>query len=213
VGVVSLVRFRTQPGRLADHLAATAEALGHLRRLGIQAANYQALAGGDVGTITTALNFVSNADYAAGVQKIGADEQWQQFWASASAAASAEQVESSLFADADPNFQPSGDRPLGVVLATQWRAMPGRLTDFMGQLATGLGHISRIGGAPRAMQSLIGAHPLTVLVTVGFADIDAYGAYSDATTTDEQWQTFWAGALANPSAELIRSGLYLDISG
>ena len=213
MAVVSLVRFRTEPGRLADHLAATAEALEHLGRLGIQAANYQAIAGGDVGTITTALSFANNAAYAAGVQKFATDELWMDFWLKAAAGAAAVQVESSLFADVDPNFQPNPDRPLGAILATQWRAVPGRLMDFMGNVATGLGHISRLGGAPRAMQSIIGAHPMTVLVTVGFADLDAYGAYSDALAGDEQWQTFWAGALANPTGEVVRSGLYVNISG
>ena len=84
--------------------------------------------------------------------------------------------------------------------------------EFMGSVTTGLGHIARLGGAPRAMQSLVGTYPLTVLITVGFADIDAYGAYSDAVAGDEQWATFWAGALADPSGELIRSGLYGNIS-
>jgi hypothetical protein len=52
-----------------------------------------------------------------------------------------------------------------------------------------------------------------VLVTVSFPDLDAYGAYADTTATDEQWQTFWAGAMSDPTAELVRSGVYLNISG
>ncbi len=213
MGVVSLNGFRTEPGRLADHLSATVEALGHLRRLGMQAANFQAIAGGDVGTITTSINYANNADWAASLQKIQGDGQWQEFWGRAAAGASAVQVESSLFADVDANFQPDSSRPLGVVLATQWRAVPGRLMDFMGHVMTSFGHISRLGGAPHAMQSLIGAHPMTTLVTVGFADLDAFGAYGDATAADGQWQAFWADVLANPSADLIRSGVYVNISG
>jgi len=63
------------------------------------------------------------------------------------------------------------------------------------------------------LQSVIGAHPMTVLVSVGIADLDAYGGYAEATATDEQWQAFWAGVLADPTADLIRSGLYVNISG
>jgi hypothetical protein len=85
--------------------------------------------------------------------------------------------------------------------------------DFMGNVMTSFGHITRLGGAPRALQSVIGRHPMTVLVSIGFADMDAYGAYSDATAGDEQWQAFWAGVLSDPTADLIRSGLYVNISG
>jgi hypothetical protein len=213
MAVVSLSSFRTEPGRLADHLGAAAEALGHLRRIGMQAVNLQAIAGTDVGTIATSINYANNAAYVAGLQQILGDEQWQEFWARAAAGASAVQVEGSLFSDVDATFQPSADRPLGVIMATQWRAKPGRLMDFMGNVMTSFPHIARMGGMARAMQSVIGAHPMTVLVTTSFADLDAYGAYADTIAGDEQWQAFWAGAMADPTADLIRSGLYVNISG
>lgn len=213
MAVVSLSVFRTEPGRLADHMSAAAEALGHLRRLGLQAANLQAISGGDIGTITTSTNYASNADYAASFQRVMADEQWQEFWGRAASGGSAVQVESSLFTDLDPGFQPSPDRPLGVILATQWRPMPGRLMEFMGHVAAAMPHIARMGGLARTMQSLIGAHPMTVLVTTAFADMDAYGAYADKTASDQEWQEFWAGVMADPTAELIRSGVYVNISG
>ena len=213
MAVVSVNGFRTTPGKLADHLDASAEALGHLRRLGLQAVNLQAVAGGDVGMITTSINYASNVDYAAGLQRVLGDGQWQEFWARVSAAAPAVQVESSLFTDLDATFQPSVDRPLGVVLVTQWRARPGRLMDFVGNVMTAVKLIERMGGRSRAMQSLIGLHPLTVLVTTGFADMDAYGVYANTTATDEGWQAFWAGAMADPTADLIRSGLFVNISG
>ncbi len=213
MAVVSLNGFRTEPGRLAEHLSASAEALGHLRRLGVRAFNIQAVVGADVGTIATVLNYASNADYAASVQRVLGDAQWQEFWGRAAAAASAVQVESSLFSDVDPSFQPDPNRPLGVILSTQWRPVPGRGMDFMGNVMTSFGHIVRLGGAPRALQSVIGLHPMTVLVSIGFADMDAYGAYADATAGDEQWQAFWTGVLADPTADLIRSGLYANISG
>lgn len=213
MAVVSLNGFRTEPGRLADHLTAAAEALQHLRRLGVQAVNLQPIAGSDVGTIATSINYASNADYAAASQRIMADATWQEFWGRVSANGSATQVESSLFTDVDASFQPSPDRPLGVILATQWRPRPGRIVDFMGNVIASMPHIARMGGLARAMQSLIGAHPMTVLVTTSFADLDAYGAYADATASDAQWQSFWAGVMADPTADLIRSGVYVNISG
>lgn len=213
MAVVSTSGFRTEPGRLGDHLGASLEALGHLRRLGLRAAVLQALAGTDVGVIATSVNYASNADYAAAVQRVMGDEGWQAFWGRASAGGSAVQVESSLYSDLDPNFQPSADRPLGVLLATQWRARSGRLMDFIGNVMTSIPHIERMGGTTRVLQSVIGLHPMTTLVVTAFADLDAYGEYSDKIAGDEQWQAFWAGAMADPTADLIRSGLYLNISG
>jgi hypothetical protein len=126
--------------------------------------------------------------------------------------AAALEVESSLFVDVDATFQPSPDRALGVLLGTQWRARPGRLMDFMGNVMTAIPHIERLGGQARVMQSLIGLHPLTLLVTTAFSDLDAYGVYADKTASDEQWQAYWMGVMADPTADLIRSGLYMNIS-
>ena len=44
-------------------------------------------------------------------------------------------------------------------------------------------HIERMGGTPRALQSVVGAHPMTTLVAVTFEDLDAYGACADKTAT------------------------------
>jgi len=213
MAVISLTGFRTQPGRLADHLAASAESLGHLRRLGMQAVVLQPIAGGDVGTIATSINFANNADYVASMQRIMADEQWVEFWGRASGGGSAVQVETSLFSDVDTSFQPSADRPLGVVLATQWRAKPGRMMDFMETVMTAVPHTTRMGGTARVMQSVIGAHPMTTLVTTTFADLDAYGEYSDKLAGDEQWQAFWVNAMSDPTADMVRSGIYVNASG
>jgi hypothetical protein len=213
MGVISLNGFKTEPGRLADHLAASMEALGLLRGLGAQAVVLQALAGGDIGTIATSINYADNADYATSMQKIQNDEKWQEFWVRAAAGASATQVESSLFTDVDPNFQPDPGRPMGAVMATQWRAKPGRIAEFVAKVMESYEHIQRMGGTPRALQSLIGAHPMTMLVAVTFENLDAYGAYADKTATDTGWQEFWAGAMADPTADMIRSGLYVNISG
>ena len=212
MAVVATYGYRTAAGKLAEHLAGAAEGLGHLRRLGLQAINLQAIAGTDVGVITTSVNHASNADYAAGVQKVLADEQWQEFWLRVNSDTAAVEVESSLFVDIDTTFQPSPDRVLGVLLGTQWRAKPGRLMEFMAHVMTAIPHIERMGGQVRVLQSLIGLHPLTVLVTTAFSDLDAYGVYADKTATDEQWQSYWMGVMADPTADLIRTGLFMNIS-
>ena len=211
MAVATINRFRTLPGRLADHLAASAEATGHLNRLGVQSMTLQAVAGGDVGSIATLSQYASNADWAAAMGRVLADEQWQEFWGRVTADQPAEQVESSILSDVDPNFAPDPDRQVGVISATQWRAKPGRVADFMGSVITSVGHIQRLGGQARVMQSLIGQHPITTTVGLSFPDLDAYGAFTDAAGTDEEFQTYWAGVGADPTADIVRSGIYLVI--
>jgi hypothetical protein len=212
MAVVTLHGFETVPGQLANHMAASAEAHGHLTRLGIQAATLQSVAGSDAGTIATIVNYASNAAHAAAIQTIGADEAWGEYWLRVSAQGAAVPVESSILQDMDPNWQPSADRPLGVISGIQWRAKPGRTMEFAAQVAAAIPHIERLGGAVRTMQCLMGSHPMTVMVSTTFADLGAYGAYQDAVATDAGFQEFWAGAMTDPTADVVRTGLYMNIS-
>ncbi len=213
MGVISLVSFKTAPGRLEDHLALMVGATARLRGLGLAAITLQPIAGTDIGSLAVAVNYPSNADHVAGLQKVQADAGWQQFYADAVKAKAAEQVESSLFADLDPTFKPDPGRPLGAVLTTQWRAKPGRLEEFLGRVQEAAPIIERLGGTSRTMQSVIGAYPATIMIPNGFTDLDAYGAYADKAAADAEWQALWGGFMADPSADLVRSGIYVNISG
>ena len=114
--------------------------------------------------------------------------------------------------DLDPAFQPDPERPLGAVLATQWRPKDGRLNDFVGKVMESASHVERMGGSTRALQIVVGSHPLTIMVVNGFADLDAFGAYSDRSAADAEWQAFWNTALNEPTADLVRSGIYVNIT-
>lgn len=212
MAVVTINGFSTVPGHLAEHMAGAAEAHGHLTRLGLRAANLQSMAGSDVGVISTIVNYASNAEHAAAMQNVGADEGWAEFWLRTSGEGAAVPVESSIFQDLDPDWQPSQDRPLGVILGIQWRAKPGRMAEFAGHVMEATPHIERLGGAVRTMQCLVGAYPMTVMVSTTFADMAAYGAYSDATARDQGFQDFWAGVMSDPTADIVRSGLYMNVS-
>jgi hypothetical protein len=212
MAVVSLSSFRSEPGRNNEHMALHMEATERLHGMGIAAAPLQAVAGGDIGTLAMTVNHGSNADWVANLTKMQQDAGWQEFYGRAMDSGAATQVESSLFTDVDPNFE-AADRQLGVVLATQWSARPGRLMDFMAKVTESFAHIERMGGRPRAMQSVVGAHPMTTLVSTAFDDLDAYGAYADAVAADAAWQEFWLGALSDPTADMIRSGIYVSLMG
>ena len=213
MAVIALYGFRTAPGKLADHLAGAAEGLGHLRRLGLQAVNLQVIAGTDVGVIATSVNHASNADYAAGTAE-GAGRRAVAGVLGAGQFRRCGGRGRELVVRRHRRHVPAqrGSGRSGLSSRTQWRARPGRLMDLMGNVMTAIPHIERLGGQARVMQSLIGLHPLTLLVTTAFSDLDAYGVYADKTATDEQWQAYWMGVMADPTADLIRSGLYMNIS-
>lgn len=210
MAVVSLAGFRSEPGRNEEHRALHMEATERLHGMGIAAVPLQPMAGGDIGTLAMSVNHGTNADWVANSKKMQGDTGWQEFYGRAMGSGAATQVESSLFTDVDPDFQ-AADRKLGVILATQWQARPGRLMDFMAKVTESFAHVERMGGRPRAMQSVVGAHPMTTLVSTAFDDLDAYGAYADALAADAAWQEFWMGALSDPTADMIRSGIYANM--
>lgn len=213
MGVVALTRYESVAGHAGKHLEIHMEALERLRGMGMRAVAMQPLAGADVGSLAMTINYADYADYATSMQKIQGDSGWQEFFAAASASGAARQVESSLMNDLDPAFQPVGDRPMGVILATQWRAIHGKMEAFVNKVLESMPITERMGGLARPLQSIVGAHPMSMMVATTFADLDAYGAYSDAANSDAEWQGFWAGAMSDPTADLIRSGLYVNMTG
>lgn len=213
MAIVSISRFQSQPGQAGKHMELHLEALERLRGMGMQANAMQPIAGGDIGSLMMSVNYADNAAYVAAIQTMQSDAGWQEFYAGAMASGAAMQVESSLFSDLDPAHQPAADRPLGVVMATQWRALPGKMAAFVGKVMEANAHIERNGGRPRPMQSVVGAHPVTMLIPVGFADLDAFGAYGDTLNADAEWQEFWGAAMSDPTGEMVRSGIYVNMSG
>jgi hypothetical protein len=211
VAVVDVHIFRTSPGKLAEHLAFTTEAVGLLRARGLRANALQPVAGGDAGTISVVLNHADFTAYAAAVAAIAVDEEFQGFMVRASASASAEPLEVALLSDADPTYVLPADAPMGALMVSRWRPNPGRLNDFMADVMTATGHIQRLGGRCRTLQAVIGGQPLTLTVSTAFEDLAHYGEFSDKLRVDEQWQSFWTAAIANPSGAQLRSGLYVPI--
>jgi hypothetical protein len=126
MAVVSLAGFRSEPGRTEEHMALHMEATEHLHKMELAAAPLQPIVGGDIGTLTMSVNYATNADWVAGTRKLQTDPGWQEFYSRAMGTGAATQVESTLFTDVDPGFE-AANRKLGTVMATQWRARPGRL--------------------------------------------------------------------------------------
>lgn len=208
MAIVGLYRFRTLSGGLAAHIAQSLEGRERLRAMGYNANCLQPLMGQDVGSIATVINFPSVKDWAAAVTRINADAGWQQWYASAASSGVAEQTEAALLSDVDPSYQPPAPNTIGALSSTQWLPMPGKASLLMEHIQASLGHLTRLGGRARVMQSTEGANPMTILVTLAFPSLEALGAHRDAMNSDAKWQEYWAGVMANPSAQLVRSGIY-----
>ncbi|WP_164157117.1 hypothetical protein [Sandarakinorhabdus rubra] len=208
MAIVGLYRFRTLSGGLAAHITQSLEGRERLRAMGYNANCLQPVMGQDVGSIATVINFASVKDWAAAVTRINADAGWRTWYAQAAGSGAAEQSEAALLADVDPAFQPPAPNTIGAVSSTQWLPMPGKAAQLMAHIQSSLAHLTRLGGRARVLQCTEGAHPMTIMVTLAFPSLEALGAHRDAMNSDANWQEYWAGVMANPSAQLVRSGIY-----
>lgn len=213
MGVVSLYGFQTLPGKLEAHLAAAEEARQLLVELGQQAITVQTIAGSEVGTIGTLINHSDNLEWAKAYQSVMSNPKWLEFYMRISSQAIAELVETSVFQDVDPTFTPDPDRPLGVIVSAQWRPLPGKLSAFMDNVMTASGHFTRLGGAVRVVQCMMGKYPMSITVAVTYEDLEHMGEFQDKLAVDEQWNAFWGGVMANPTADVLRTQIAVTNRG
>jgi hypothetical protein len=210
MAVVAVYTFRTRPGRFAEHVAITAEGCALGVAQGVRVAAYAPLVGGEPGSIIVAASHDDFSSYAAAQARLDAAPEFQAFMNRALSSDVAEDIGSTLLADTDPTFVAPADAP-GVLSAYVWRPRPGKAAAFLGDVATATGHITRLGGRTRVMQTVLGGDPMTILVSVGFDDLAHYGEFNDKLGVDEQWQAFWINAMSDPTGDLVRSGLYVPI--
>lgn len=213
MGVVSLYGFRTLPGKLDAHIAAAEEARQLLVELGQQAITMQTIAGSEAGVIATVINHTDNVEWARSTQAVLTNPKWVEFYSRVSSAAVAEQVENSVFQDVDPTFAPSPDRPLGAIATTQWQPRPGKFNAFIEQVIEASGHLTRLGGTVRVLQCLMGKYPMSVVVAVSYEDLEHLGLFNDKLSVDEQWNAFWAGVMADPTGDLVRTQIAVTTTG
>ena len=172
------------------------------------AATLTPIYGSDVGGVATVSNYADNRSHVDALQKVQGDQRWQEFWARATASAAGEADEVSMYSDTDPAYVVPQDRQLGALQYTQWSARAGRLMGLIENIAQAKPHIERLGGAVRVLQCMAGKYPMTLTVSVGFEDLDHYAEYADKFAVDEQFQTYWAGVMADPTGTLVRAGLF-----
>ena len=103
----------------------------------------------------------------------------------------------------------------GVIMAfinvVSWRAKPGRAAEFLGQVAEAKKMHERLGAQVRVLQAGAGPNPFTITYATEHADGKAYGEFLDKLSADADYQSFWAKALTDPTAEPLQSSLLSDV--
>jgi hypothetical protein len=95
--VSSVNTWSPNAGKLDVFIGQVATAKGIHERLGADVAILQTQTGGIPMTVVYVMSFESGAAYGAFIDALGDDDEWQQFWATASADPSAELAQSALY--------------------------------------------------------------------------------------------------------------------
>lgn len=80
----------------------------------------------------------------------------------------------------------------------------------MGSVATAKKIHERLGGKVRVRANQFGGAPSSFVYTIEVASWAAFGALGASMERDAEWQNFWAGAGADPSAELVSSAVIVE---
>ena len=93
-----------------------------------------------------------------------------------------------------------------------WRPKDGRAAEFLGQVAEGKKMHERLGARVRVLQAGAGPNPFTVTYVTEHADGKAYGEFRrQASWQTRTYQSFWAKAQTDPTAEPLQSSLLSDV--
>jgi hypothetical protein len=94
-----------------------------------------------------------------------------------------------------------------------WRARDGQLQEFFAKVATAKKIHERLGGKVRVWQSMIGGQPMSLGYVIEHASWTEFGKFGEKLEKDSEWQTFWADAIAHPTADLIQNSLVTEAPG
>lgn len=101
-----------------------------------------------------------------------------------------------------------------VLGTTVWRVRPGKTEDFLANAASAKKVLERLGGRVRVINQAVGTNAPSMIFIVESPDWKAYGDLQAKMQADSEWQDFFAQAIANnanPSADLIATGLSTDV--
>jgi hypothetical protein len=92
-----------------------------------------------------------------------------------------------------------------------WRPKAGRAAEFLAQVSEAKKMHERLGARVRVLQAGAGPNPFTVTYVTEHTDGKAYGEFLDKLLADAEYQSFWAKALTDPTAEPLQSSLLSEL--
>jgi hypothetical protein len=208
MGILASYVFKTIPGGFSRHVAIMLEGRDRLQKMGYRAGILRPVSGSESGALATVISYENAKAWAEGSTHINTDPDWMQFYAASADAGVAEQIEAALFSDVDPDFKPAAYGAQKVFRNTTWQPIPGKAAGLMESIQGFAPFIAKHGGSMRVMQCMEGTHPLTIGVSIGFDTLAAAGANLDSLNADPEFQAYWAGVMAHPTAHLVSAGTY-----
>lgn len=100
-----------------------------------------------------------------------------------------------------------------VASVAMWRPREGKIQDFFAKVQTAKKIHERLGGKVRVWQSAVGGQPMTIGYVIEHASWTDFGKFGEAMEKDSEWQTFWAAAIAQPTADLIQNSVIVEAPG
>ena len=201
--------YRPNPGRAFDMLGQMARAKAIFEANGAIVTTWQALVGGDAGTVAFVDAYDGPGSYGRTMDAISKSADWQALFTEINTNPTGVNLENYSLYDVDSSLglPTTASRVLHQVLH---QPAPGRLVDFLGAQATALEHLTRLGGQARGMR-IVGRRSGGIATIIGFEDMLHYGEFGEKIAVDEQWAMFQAGLAADPPGEELESGVAVAV--
>lgn len=107
--------------------------------------------------------------------------------------------------------EPGSEQRMAVFSVHTWRPVPGRTMDLLGSMGQAKAILEANGAAVSLWQPLAGGEAGTITFVAAYSDAVAYGATMQALAASADWQTYWAGAMADPSGTNVENFLMTDL--
>jgi hypothetical protein len=165
--------------------------------------------GGVQGQLSIIVESDDSASYGAALDKLYADEGFQQFTARAQATQASIPVRSVDYVEI-PGCELTFDEvaSAGAIMASLFVIRDGRLQDSLERIQRWKALTEKHGGKARAMQA-VASDPFGVTATVAYYEnFTEWGKVGAALSADPEWQAFTAEIRgANSSADFLRTSL------
>lgn len=201
--------FEPASGKALEALTLMKEAQEIITGLGSRVQVSVLVRGGVQGQLTVIVENDDSAAYGAALDKLYADEGYQQFTARAQAAQAANPVRSVDYIEI-PGCELAFDEiaSAGVIMASLFVIRDGRLQDSLERIQRWKALTEKHGGKARAMQA-VASDPFGVTATVAYYDnFTEWGKVGNALNADPEWQAFAAEIRGeNASADFLRTSV------